>query len=322
MKILILGCGSIGSRHAQNLKSLGIKKLILCDTNKSRLKTVGRIIGTRLLYEDYKKAVNENSDIAAAIICTPSAYHIEPAIYFAKKKINLFIEKPLSNNLHKTKLLSDIVISNKLVVMMGHAFIFDPGFVKLKLLLQKKIIGKIYYVTYLQGKYLPDWHHRVDYRIEYTARKQLGGGALLTLGSHTFYLIEWLFGRIKKIHGSVVDRISSLEIDVDDSVFLLLNTDKKILVQTQNNFVSPIHQHKMIIEGEQGRIEYDVINKNIIVSSKHRIRRIKIVSDPNIRYLEEIKYFLKKLKNNFVDENLDLNSGIRFLKTIKPLIRN
>ncbi|HMK32148.1 MAG TPA: Gfo/Idh/MocA family oxidoreductase [Nitrosopumilaceae archaeon] len=321
LKILILGCGSIGTRHAKNLKSIGEKNIILCDKDQTRLQSLANIIGTNLLYVDYRQAVKENKDLLAAIICTPTSYHVEQALYFAKNGINLFIEKPLSHNLDKVKSLQKIVDSNKLVVMMGHSYMFEFGFIKLKSLLEKKTIGQIYFVTYLQGQFLPDWHPKSDYRVEYTARKNLGGGALLTLTSHSFYLIEWLFGKVQSIRGNIVTRAGKLDVDVDDSVFLLMTTDENVIVQSQNNFIVPIHNHKIIVEGEKGRLEYDFVEKKIkILLRNKRSKILDVYKDPNDRFVKEMKYFLSNLKNNNLDKNLKLESGIRFLQKMKNLV--
>jgi len=320
LKILILGCGSIGTRHAKNLKSIGVKDIVLCDKDKSRLQSLANIIGTNLLYVDYKQAVKENRDLSSVIICTPTSYHVEQALYFAKNRINLFIEKPLSHNLDKVKSLQKIVDSYKLSVMIGHSYMFEFGFLKLKSLLEKKTIGQIYFVTYLQGQFLPDWHPKSDYRIEYTARKKLGGGALLTLTSHSFYLVEWLFGKVQSIRGDIVTRVGKLDVDVDDSVFLLMITDKNIIVQSQNNFIVPIHNHKIIVEGEKGRLEYDFVEKKIkilLLNKKNKI--LDVNKDSNDRFVKEMKYFLSNIKNNNLDKNLNLESGIRFLQKMKNL---
>ncbi len=321
LKVLILGCGSIGTRHAKNLRSIGIRNIILCDKDKSRLESLAKIIGTNLLYLDYKKAVRGNKDISAAVICTPTSYHMDQAMYFAKNKINLFVEKPLSHNLYKTKNLQRLANSNKLVVMMGHSYMFEHGFIKLKSLLDKKILGSVYFVTYLQGQFLPDWHPYADYRLEYTARKELGGGALLTLTSHSFYVLEWLFGKIKSLDGKIVTRAGHLDVNVDDSVFLLMRTDDDIIIQSQNNFIVPIHQHKIIIEGEKGRMEFDFVGKKITIMLRNKKDRIiDVDKGPNDRFVKEMSYFLTSLKNNNLDENLNLESGIRFLNKMKSLL--
>ena len=41
MNILILGCGSIGSRHAKNLKDLG-HNIVVCDKDEMRIKHFGK----------------------------------------------------------------------------------------------------------------------------------------------------------------------------------------------------------------------------------------------------------------------------------------
>jgi len=319
---MVIGCGSIGSRHTKNLKLLGVKDIVLCDTSTSKLKSLGKKIGTSLLYQDHKKALKENQDITATIICTPTSLHLQPAIYLAKRKIHLFIEKPLSNNLKNTKLLSKIASSKKITVMIGHSYIFEKGFQKVKSLLNKKIIGKVFYVVYLQGQYLPDWHPESNYKIEYTARKNLGGGALLTLTSHSFYLIEWLFGSIKSIHGHIIDKVGSLKVDVDDSVFLLMKTKNGIIISTLNNFIATIHQHKLMIEGEKGRLEYDFVVQKITIFLKGKKSSvINTKTDNNERFFKEMKYFLKKLKTDSIDNNLNLESGINFLKITNNISR-
>jgi len=323
MKFLIIGCGSIGSRHAQNLKKLGIKNLILCDLDIKRAKLLGKKIGSTNFYTSYQEAVQKNSDITAAIISTPTIFHMDSSIYLAKHNINLFIEKPLSNSLRKTKEFSSIVKKSGIIVMMGHSYMFEKGFKKLKSLLFKKIIGNIYFVNYMQGQYLPDWHPWEDYRKEYTARKDLGGGALLTLTSHTFYILEWLFGRIISINGMIVQNTKSLDVDVDDSVCLLLQTDTGLIIQTQNNFIVRVHNHELVIEGSKGRLEYNFVSQKIILlKNKSKPKIFRVNANNNSRFIDEMKYFINSIKKNSVDENLNLESGLRFMKLASKLTKH
>lgn len=318
MKILVLGCGSIGSRHARNLFSLGIKKLVLVDQNLDKAKSLGNELKSELIYDDYITAVKQNSDLDAAIICTPSSLHITPAIFFAKNKISLFVEKPLSNNLRNIPTLLKLRNKNKIIIMMGHSYIFEKGFLQLKSFIDKKIIGDVYFATYLQGQYLPDWHPRADYKTEYSARKDLGGGALLTLTSHSFYILEWLFGQISTIHGSFIDKVGSLKVNVDDTVFLLMQTKNGIVIQSQNNFISKIHQHKLIIEGSKGTIEYNFVKQKLKIMLVDKTpKTISTSANNNERFLNEMKYFIKSLSKKKIQTNLDLESGVRFLKIIR-----
>ena len=261
MKFLVLGCGSIGTRHATNLKKLGIDNIILCDLDLVKAKKLGKKVGSLDIFTDYEIATNKHPNIDAALICIPTSLHIEPAIFFAKKKINLFIEKPLSHNLKNLKVLDNHVKKNNLIAMMGHVYLFEEGFLTLKSLLEKNTIGKIHHVSYLQGMYLPDWHPKMDYKTEYSARKDLGGGALLTLTSHSFYVLEWIVDKIKSIHGSWIGTLGNLEIDVHDSAFFLFETNSGIIIESHNDFIVKVHHHKLIIEGEI----YRLMKKNVVI---------------------------------------------------------
>ncbi len=75
-KILIIGCGSIGSRHAKNAKKIGIENIVLCDADAERSARLCVELNANKAYQDYKKAVDENQNILAAIIATPTSLHI------------------------------------------------------------------------------------------------------------------------------------------------------------------------------------------------------------------------------------------------------
>ena len=288
-----------------------------------RAQCLAEKINTKNFYDSYQTAIKENSDIDAAIIATPTIFHLDASQFLAKHNIHLFIEKPLSNSLTGTKEFSKIVKKYKIIVMMGHSYMFEKGFKKLKLLLSKNVIGNIYFVNYIQGQFLPDWHPWADYKKEYTARNDLGGGALLTLTSHTFYLLEWLFGRVNSIHGNIIQNTKSLDVNVDDSICMLLKTNSGILIQTLNNFIVRVHNHIIFVEGSKGRIEYDFVSQKITLFKHKSKSKIFDVSDENnSRFINEIKYFIQSIKKNSINENFDLESGIRFMKLASKVSKN
>ena len=162
--IMIVGCGSIGQRHARNAREIGIKNIILCDVNLERLQEFAEELGTTYYYDSYEDALIKHPETEAAVIATPSGIHIGVATFFAEKAVPIFIEKPLSNNLEGVDNLMEIIDEHNLVAMMGQSYRFHEGFLKLKELLDEGVIGKIFHVNYFGGHYLPDWHPDQDYR--------------------------------------------------------------------------------------------------------------------------------------------------------------
>ena len=315
--LMVVGCGSIGQRHAKNARLLGVRDIVLCDIDAARVRKFADSIGTDLVFESYERAFESHPKIEAAIIATPSSLHLQPALYLAEHKVNILIEKPLSDILEGTAKLVELVRRKGIVGMIGQSYRFHEGFLALKCLLDSCEIGKVLHVAYIGGQYLPDWHPRMDYRKEYAAQKRLGGGVLLTSMSHSFDTVQWLFGDITKVSGWKT-RLGSLDMDVEDSVFCLIRTNKGVVVQCQSDFLQRDSRHQMTAIGEKGHIEADFI-KNQIRSwtiEKKEIRTTNYQFDSNKRYVDELKHFFNLVSEKKTDHDLDLAVGRRILELI------
>lgn len=102
MKLLIIGCGPIGRRHAQNAKDLGTH-LVLCDNNKDLIRNLSAELGGGIpCYEDYLNTSKESGS-TAAVIASPSYPHVEMTTNLANRGLHLFVENLLSNTLEETQ---------------------------------------------------------------------------------------------------------------------------------------------------------------------------------------------------------------------------
>jgi predicted dehydrogenase len=314
---MVVGCGSIGRRHAKNARLLGVKNIVLCDIDAACMRKFADSIGTDPVFESYEKAFESHPEIEAAIIATPSSLHIQPAMYLAGHKVNILIEKPLSDTLEGTAKLLELVRRKGIVGMMGQSYRFHESFLALKGLLDSSEIGKVLHVAYFGGQYLPDWHPGMDYRKEYAAQKKLGGGVLLSSMSHSIDNVQWLFGDITKVSGWKT-RLGSLDMDVEDSVFCLIKTNKGVVVQCQSDFLQRDSRHQMTAIGEKGHIEADFIKNQIrswTIETKET-RTTNYQFDSNRRYVEELKYFFNLIGEKKTDHDLDLAVGRRILELI------
>ena len=98
LKIIVVGYGSIGKRHVQNLLTMKNIEIIIC--TKQKIKNLSKNIH---VCSSITKCINEKPDMA--IISNESSLHIKSAKIFADAGIDLFIEKPLTNSLDETKKL-------------------------------------------------------------------------------------------------------------------------------------------------------------------------------------------------------------------------
>jgi predicted dehydrogenase len=91
---------------------------------------------------------------------------------------------------------------------------------KFRDLLKAEEIGRVLSVRCEIGQYLPSWRPDTDYRQSVSARRELGGGALLEL-SHEIDYLRWIFGEVDSVNARI-SRQSALEIDVEDTAHLIL----------------------------------------------------------------------------------------------------
>lgn len=343
MKVLIVGCGSIGRRHARNAYQLGAQ-VSLCDINKDRMNAFSSEVEARECYTDYKLAASVSS-VDAVIIATPSNLHVDPAQEFLQHGVHVLMEKPICIDIQSAYQLKSIVSQTDLVFMMAHTFRFRSEWIEINKLLGQAPIGNVLSVEFLGGWYMPDWHIHEDYREEYAAQLIMGGGALLTNLSHIFDLVGWLFGDIVKIVGAKM-KLSDLEIDVDDTVICMIKTDREIAVTIVEDFLSRSPRRTLRINAEHGHMEADFHRGTLKIWDARKKRfqpnetgnclkgksYFKILEDGvsydmeedistlaainNDPYLDEMRYFFELINSSEDVLGLDIDSGIKVLESL------
>ena len=294
MKILIVGYGSIGKRHFANLVRLGYSDIVLYTKNPQAKKLVKT--GTKII-NSLNLAVKENPDIC--IICNETSLHISTAIKLAKNNCHLFIEKPLSNSLKNTNDLLKIVKRKKLLTMIGCNMRFHDGIKKIKTLLEKNEIGRVYSVNAENGSFMPNWHPRENYQISYASRKRLGGGVVLTQ-IHEIDYLYWFFGKVSEVF-SYSEKISDLKLDVEDYSGSLIKFKNNIIGEIHLDYFQKPSVRTCKIHGTKGKIIWNWENNHLQVfknnKNKFYTKHFEKKFDRNKMYLEELNYFLNCIKN-------------------------
>ncbi len=311
MKAFVIGYGSIGSRHIQNLSLLSNMEIIIQTNRKSNKflkKNNCKIVKTLL------EGIKECPDFA--MISNETSFHLKTSKILAKYNIPFFIEKPLSHTLNGVDELLKIVKKKNLITLMGCPLRFHPCLMEIKLLLDKKAIGKILSIYSENGSFLPDWHPKEDYRKSYSANKNLGGGVLLT-NIHEIDYLYWFFGKIYNVYGSV-GKISNLEINVEDyaSVHLFF---KNILAELHLDFFQIPKSRQLKIIGDKGIIDCNLVNCTLKLYSNKTSKWKIIVSKPsfdfNTIYIDELDHFIDCIKNKKNTIN-PITIGAEVLKTV------
>lgn len=296
MKFLIAGLGSIGQRHYKNLLSLGYSDIIVYRTGKGEHSFVTDFEKTHSpkVFTDLQKAFDEKPD--ALLIANPTIFHADFIRYGLEQGIKgIFVEKPIA---HAAKILKTSIEKTKakrVLGYIGYNFRFHPTLQQMKEYLTQGRIGRVISVSVDMGEYLPDWHPWEDYRNTYPAKKELGGGVVLTQ-SHDIDYLYWFFGMPKKIAAFGGTR-TGLKVNVEDSIQSIWEyKDGKTVSLTMDFYKRPARR-TFEITGTKGRLLWDYHAKSLTLTPHVKEEKAVSFNDPeaferNQMFLDELRHFI------------------------------
>ena len=177
MKFMIAGLGSIGRRHLRHLEALGVKEILLYRTHRATLPDDD--LAPYPVETDLDAALAAKPD--AVVVSNPTALHMEVAIPAAEQGCHILLEKPVSHTMEGLNVLQRAAAESGARILVGFQFRYHPALRKIVQVLSSGEVGKPVSFRAHWGEYLPAWHPWEDYRKSYSARKDLGGGVILTL---------------------------------------------------------------------------------------------------------------------------------------------
>jgi glutamate-1-semialdehyde aminotransferase/spore coat polysaccharide biosynthesis protein SpsF (cytidylyltransferase family)/predicted dehydrogenase len=313
-RVLTVGCGSIGRRHAKNLKALGVRQLGFCDTNSEALKKCCEEVPGDV-FSDYGEALQKFKP-EVVLICTPPVYHVEEALAALRAHAHVFIEKPLSHESSGIQALIAEARRRDRNVQIGYNMRFHPGLQILKELIDSGKIGRVLWLNVEAGQYLPDWRPWQNYRDSYSARQELGGGIILD-GSHELDYICWLLGRPTDVTCRA-EHLSSLDVDVEDSAWIYLSFSERRRAELHLDFVQRAYTRTCKVVGESGTALWDFnIQEVRWFSSEQQIwNTIPYIFVPNDMYVAEMVHFLESLGSK-TGPMVDLEQGRDVIRVVE-----
>ena len=190
----------------------------------------------------------------------------------------------------------EIVRDKNIIVLGGFNLRYHPSLIKIKEILEtEQLIGKVVSARVQCGQYLPDWHPYEDYRKGYSARSELGGGILLD-GIHEIDYLRWFLGEAKEVF-AFIDKLSSLEIDTEDTVEMLIRYESGVIGEVHLDYIQRAKSRTCEIIGEEGSIVWDINKARVELyraeDKKWEIFPLREDFEYNDLYIDEIKYFIE-----------------------------
>lgn len=306
MKLLVVGAGSIGSRHAANAKALGVAAIGVTDSDRERRDALAGQLGARA-FETVEDGLAWAPD--AAIICTPPASHVSVAQLCASAGCHLLIEKPLAASAAGVSVLADTISARGLRCAVAYQLRFHPALARMRELVSSGAIGDLLSVQAEYGQYLPSWRPSRDYRQTYTAHAAMGGGILLD-GSHEIDYVRWIGGEVAAVY-AVAAKLSTLEMDGEDTAALLLRFRTPAIGEIHLDCVQRGYSRRCTLIGSEATVRWDVTS-GLHITTARGVTHEAIVPAPNDPYVAELRAFIA----GDLASHATLADGLRILEVV------
>lgn len=315
MKILIIGTGSIGQRHARVIHSKGPYEIALCDSNKLGMLQFAKELNVSECYDDYRDAIVK-SKAHVAIVCTPTFAHAENSIAALEAGMHVLCEKAMCSNTEEAiAMVKAEAGSNGKKLMVGYVLRVNKALRDVKKMLDSGEIGKPVSARLILTAPETLILAKSNYRNTY----EKGGGIIFDY-SHELDYGQLLFGEVKKC-------VCFLGLNTKQS--LTVDNNAEILLEYKSGMTSLVHLDYIQECGEnQGRNISIIGESGFIYCDFKQVRLYKNNGDTiSMNYSAgkddyfslQFDMFLEYIENNKRDYCVTVSDGLKLTRLIEAL---
>ena len=254
VRAVILGTGSIGTRHLRVVRDLVGAEVLAVPVRairRSELRSSGFEVCSTL-----EEAIAAGA--RAVIIATDTARHVTDLRSALQLRCPVLVEKPLAANTSGLSDLAPEIDRANHRVFVACDLRFDTSLLRFRQRLPE--IGAVHAVRIECQSYLPAWRTNRDYRQSYSARAA-EGGVLLDLTHEIDYAV-WLFGAPSRVFARLQNS-GRLEIESEEAADLYWETPDGAAISIRLDYLSRATHRTMHAYGESGEIEWDGVAQTV-----------------------------------------------------------
>jgi predicted dehydrogenase len=243
IKIGIIGCGHWGTNHVRIFYLSGRAKVKLCcDTDRARLQALDVVYPELETTVDCSKIIKDKN-IDAVVIATPTATHYQLVKDCLINGKHVLCEKPLTLKEGEGKELASLAQKKRKILMVGYVFLFNNGIIALKDYIEKKKLGKVFYLHFTRTNLGPI---RDDVDVIYD------------LASHDISIASFLLGQWPEAVSANAGFF--LRKNISDTAFINLYYPQNILVNIHVSWLDPMKVRTLTCVGDKKMAIWDDLN--------------------------------------------------------------
>ena len=288
IKIGIIGCGNWGVNIARNLIDLRVlKKIVDVEPNSEKIKKFDPSIISKNLND-----ILNDKEITCVVIATPAITHKNFAIKALKSNKHIFVEKPFCLSVNDAREIINEANKYDKKIFVGHLLQYHNGFIELKKLVNKGLIGNIKILK--------------SNRLNFGAIR-LNESVLYDLASHDISMILSITNEMPiDIQTNAIFKNSKTFPDI---INVILTFKNNIFANLSADWISPYKEHRFSVLGSKGSLVFDdtknwneklslnpsIINKDLSMIHK-KSKFIKLIEKEPLR--KELESFINCVGNN------------------------
>ena len=205
MRLALVGCGGMGTRHLHGLKQLAdspfdaVELSAVCDISAENAAMAAaeaeKLLGTRpKICTNMEAMVQQVPDLEAVDVVTDPSVHHTVVCEALDLGLHVLVEKPLAITVRACQLILDAAARNERIVSVAENFRRDPSARIVRHLLDTGAIGTPYMGMYHSlgagnSIFITPWRHRREL-----------GGFILDMAVHFTHMIRYQLGDFAEVY--------------------------------------------------------------------------------------------------------------------------
>ncbi len=235
----LVGCGTIGDRHAGHIARLS-RLVAVCDVKPERAELFAQRYGAKA-YVDLGAMLAAHPEVDVVSVCTPNGLHAAHTIAALRAGFHVLCEKPMALSVGDCErmIAASHRAERKLFIVKQNRF--NPPVVAVRDLVRSGKLGQI-----LGVQVNCFWNRGEEYykSSDWRGTKALDGGVLYTQFSHFVDLVHWLAGDIVDLH-SFIGNSNHPYIEIEDHGVVIFRLENGAM----GTFKFTINAHGKNMEG-------------------------------------------------------------------------
>jgi len=322
IRVGVIGYGYWGPNIVRNLHGLDSTRVeAVCDKSPAALARVRKAYPGVKTVSDPAEILT-SSQIDAVAVITPVWTHYELAKSALQHGKHVFVEKPFTSSAAQAEDLIELAARKKLTIMVDHTFLFTGAVRKIRELIDKHVLGDLYYYDSLRVN-LGLFQHDVS--------------VIWDLAPHDLSIMDHL---IKDEPEAVVATGERHLNGLEDVAYVTVYFPHNMIAHVNVNWLSPVKVRTTLIGGKKKMVVWNdlvadekirVYDKGVKVASQEGVRdalvsyRTGDMWSPQVEPLEalrvELDYFAQCIMNNKAPFN-DGHAGLRVVRMLEAADRS